>query len=121
MTTGGSNPTPTPTTSATPPLSGSPTCAASLQVTQSWTGGFTADATVRNTGSLATRSWRVSWTWPGGQQITNLWNANGTTSGSSQLATDAGFNGVIAPAASTTFGFQASGNAVAPAASCTAN
>src|SRR5206468_2633309 len=113
VTTGGTTPTPTPTPTSTPTPtpSGSPTCAASLQVTQSWTGGFTADATVRNTGALATRSWRVSWTWPDGQQVTNIWNANGTTSGSTQLATDAGFNGTIAPASSTTFGFQASGNA----------
>jgi hypothetical protein len=121
VTTGGSTPTPTPTptsTSTTP--SGSPTCAASLQVTQSWNGGFTADAIVRNTGSVATHSWRVSWTWPNGQQVTNIWNANGTASGSTEVATDAGFNGAIAPAASTTFGFQANGNAVAPAASCTA-
>jgi hypothetical protein len=124
VTTGGSTPTstptPTPTTSSAPPPSGSPTCAASLHVTQSWTGGFTADGTVTNTGSVATHSWRVTWTWPSGQQVTNMWNATSSTSGSTQFATDAGFNGAIAAGSSTTFGFQANGNAVAPVASCTA-
>ncbi|WP_345150694.1 cellulose binding domain-containing protein [Nonomuraea rubra] len=40
-----------------------------------------ARCTVKNTGSAQTSSWRVGWTLPGGQTISQLWN--GTLSGSS--------------------------------------
>lgn len=96
-------------------------CTAGLRVTQAWNGGFSADVTVRNTGTVATRAWRVSWTWPSGQAAINIWNANGTTSGRTQLATDAGYNGALAATATTTFGFQATGNSTTPTATCTAS
>ena len=96
-------------------------CTARLRVTQAWNGGFTADMTVRNTGTVATRAWRVSWTWPSGQAAINIWNASGTTSGRTQLATDAGYNGALAAAATTTFGFQATGNSTTPTATCAAS
>ncbi len=96
-------------------------CTARLRVTQAWNGGFTADMTVRNTGTVDTRAWRVSWTWPSGQAAINIWNASGTTSGRTQLATDAGYNGALAAAATTTFGFQATGNSTTPTATCAAS
>ncbi len=40
-----------------------------------WTGGFTADVTVANTGSGAINGWALGFTLPSGQAITSSWNA----------------------------------------------
>jgi cellulose 1,4-beta-cellobiosidase len=102
---------------------GSAACAAKLQIASQWNGGFTANATVTNTGSVPTKNWTVNWTWPSGQQITNSWNAAVTQSGSSVTASNLSYNGAIAPGSSTTFGVQAnSGSSTSlPTATCTAS
>jgi hypothetical protein len=117
VTTGGTGPTSTPTNPG-----GSLACAASYAVTQSWGDGFTADVTVRNTGTRPTTGWTVTWTYGGTQRITNAWNAAVTQTGTSVRATNLGYNGALAPGASTTFGFQASysGSTGTPSLTCTA-
>jgi hypothetical protein len=37
--------------------------------------------TVSNTGTAPTKTWKVTWTWPGTQAIVNAWNATVTSSG----------------------------------------
>ncbi|WP_345154903.1 cellulose binding domain-containing protein, partial [Nonomuraea rubra] len=66
------------------------------KVTSQWSGGFTGRVTVKNTGSAQTSSWRVGWTLPGGQTISQLWN--GTLSGSSGAVsvTNLNWNGTLA-------------------------
>lgn len=116
-----SSPSPSPSpTQTTPPPSGSGACSASYRVSNSWNGGFTADVTVRNSGSSTVNSWRVTWTWPSGQTVTNMWNAAPSRSGSTQVASSLDYNGRLAPSASTSFGFQASGSTVTPTVTCTA-
>ncbi|MFL6075857.1 MAG: GH12 family glycosyl hydrolase domain-containing protein [Mycobacteriales bacterium] len=102
--------------------SGTPTCSATLHVDNQWSGGFTATVTVTNTGTVPIQTWRVTWTWPGNQQITSLWNGNVTQSGTSVSVTNMGYNGALAPGASTSFGFQGSGgaNGVPTNLTCTA-
>jgi hypothetical protein len=75
--------------------------------TNVWQGGFTADVTVRNTGSTAVDGWRLGFTLPSGQRIANAWNA--TLSGSSGAVTvsPVAHNARIAAGATQTFGFQA--------------
>ena len=121
VTTGGGGPGPTPTPTPTGP-GGSVGCSASYAVTQSWGGGCTADVTVRNTGTRPTSGWTVTWTYGGTQRITNAWNATVTQTGTSVRATNLGYNGALAPGASTTFGFQASfsGANPTPSLTCTA-
>ena len=70
----------------------------------SWQGGFQVTVTVQN-GSAARSSWKVSWTFPSGQTITQLWNGTYTQSGSSVTVSNAGYNGTLGANASTTFGF----------------
>jgi hypothetical protein len=118
---GGGGPTPTATPTTTPPPTGSAACSASYRVTQSWSGGFTADVTVRNTGTRASTGWVVTWAYPGGQRVTNSWNAALTQTGTSVRAANLGYNGALAPGASTTFGLQASGSATTPTLTCTAS
>jgi chitodextrinase len=101
---------------------GTPSCSATLRVDNQWSTGFTATVTVTNTGTVAIQSWRVSWTWPGSQQITSLWNGNLTQSGSSESVTNMSYNGGLAPGGSTSFGFQGNGsaNGVPTGLTCTA-
>ena len=99
-----------------------PTCTATYSVTSDWGNGFNGNVTITNTGTTATKSWKVTWTWGGNQTITNTWNATETQSGKAVTATNAPYNNVIAPGASTSFGFNASysGTNGAPTVTCTA-
>jgi len=93
-----------------------------MHVDNQWGTGFTATVTVANSGSVATKSWKVTWTWGGNQTITNSWNAAVTSSGTAVTANNMSYNGAIAGGGNTTFGFQAgfSGTNAVPALTCTA-
>ena len=97
-------------------------CTATYQVASDWGSGFTANVTVADTGTTPTNSWKVTWSWPGNQQVTNMWNANSQQSGQSETATSMSYDGAIAPGASTSFGFQGtySGSNANPTLTCTA-
>ena len=82
------------------------TVLATYKVDNDWGSGFTATVTITNSGTAATKSWRVAWTWAGNQQITNSWNGTVTQSGAAVTAVNVGWNGAIAPGASASFGFQ---------------
>jgi chitodextrinase len=101
---------------------GGPTCTASYSISSDWGNGFNANVTITNTGTTATKSWTVTWTWGGNQTITNIWNATDTQTGKAVTAVNASYNGVIAPGASTSFGFTGSysGTNSAPTVTCTA-
>jgi hypothetical protein len=118
---------PTPTRSPTPSPSGTTStgakCSASFHLDNQWGTGLTATVTVTNTGTIATRSWKVTWAWGSGNPvITNSWNGIVTTSGSSVTVNNQSYNGVIQPGGNTTFGFQAgySGTFTAPTLTCSA-
>jgi mannan endo-1,4-beta-mannosidase len=116
-------PTPTPPTSTppttTPPPAGG--CSASYSTTGQWTGGFQGDVRV-TAGSAAINGWTVTLTFANGQTVTQSWNAAVTSSGSTVTARNVSYNGRLAAAASTTFGFLGSwtGSNTAPTLSCTA-
>jgi cellulase/cellobiase CelA1 len=73
-------------------------------------------------GSSAIKTWKVTWTWPGNQTITNSWSVTVTSSGTAVTASNLAYNGALAAAASTSFGFQASfsGTNTAPTLTCSA-
>ncbi|MEE1781528.1 glycoside hydrolase family 6 protein [Streptomyces sp. SP17BM10] len=98
-------------------------CSATYTVADDWGSGFTANVTVANTGTAATKSWTVSWTWGGNQGITNSWNASTTQTGTAVTAANQAYNGALAPNTATGFGFQAtySGGNTAPSLTCTAS
>ncbi|MFC1420336.1 GH12 family glycosyl hydrolase domain-containing protein [Streptacidiphilus cavernicola] len=102
---------------------GSAGCTAALNTDNQWNSGFTDTVTVTNTGSAPTKGWTVGWTWPNGQQVTGSWNATLSQSGSAVTASGLSYNSAIAPAASTSFGFQGTwtGSNGAPTLSCTAS
>lgn len=97
-------------------------CSASWHIDSSWGGGFNVTVTVTNTSTTKTTAgWSVGWTWAGGQSVASMWNAVSAVSGSNETATNEPYNGVLAPGAATSFGFQGTGGAATPALSCTAS
>ncbi|MFD5800597.1 GH12 family glycosyl hydrolase domain-containing protein [Streptomyces sp. NPDC127020] len=74
--------------------------------TNVWQNGFTADVTVTNTGTAPVDGWRLAFTLPSGQRITNTWNASVTPSSGTVTATGVAHNARIAPGGSLSFGFQ---------------
>jgi hypothetical protein len=90
-------------------IGGGSTPGGSCQITyvpNEWQGGFTANLTVTNTGTSTINGWTVRFSFPGDQKVTSAWNATVTQSGTAVTATNAGYNGTIAPGANATFGFQ---------------
>lgn len=121
-TSGGPGPTPTgsptasPTATQTPPTPAGG-CTATVRVASQWSGGYTADVTVRNNGGSTTRSWSVSWT----GSVTNAWNATVSQNGSTVTARNLSYNGTLAPSGSTTFGFQGTGTPPTGSPTCTSS
>jgi hypothetical protein len=64
--------------------------------------------TVANTGTAATKSWSVGWTYTAGQTVTQLWNGTVTQTGTAVKVVNASYNGAVAAGGSTTFGFLGS-------------
>ena len=110
-------PSPTPT-----PSGGTARCSAAYHVDSQWGNGFTATVTVTNSGTVATKTWTVTWTWGGNQAFVNTWNATITTSGTAVTAKNMTYNNVIGAGGNTTFGFQASfsGTNATPTLTCSA-
>ncbi len=99
--------------SASASASGSPTrsstpgqATVTYAVTSSWPGGFQGQVTV-TAGASAVRGWTVSWAFPNGQTITQLWSGTYTQSGANVTVSNASYNGALTAGAATTFGFIA--------------
>jgi poly(hydroxyalkanoate) depolymerase family esterase len=84
--------------------------------TNAWSTGLTASLTITNTGTTAINGWQLAFTLPTGQTITNGWGATYSPPSGSVTATNATYNGTIAPNASVSVGYQAnhSGNSAVP-------
>ncbi|MEU8283275.1 cellulose binding domain-containing protein [Micromonospora sp. NPDC048905] len=109
--------TPPPTTPppTTPPPTGQPgDCAATYRLINSWPGGFQGEVTVANTAAATVNGWTVGLTLASGQAISSLWGGTNTGTTGTVTVRNAAYNGTLAPNASTTFGFTATGNGAAP-------
>ncbi|MCG5216408.1 cellulase family glycosylhydrolase [Streptosporangium soli] len=110
--------TPTVTSTVTPTSTPPPTGACRVAYTMNtWNTGFTGNVTITNTGSSTVNGWRLVFTLPSGQTITNGWGASYSPASAQVTATNAAWNGTLAPGGSTTIGFQAThtGNTTEPA------
>ncbi len=81
-------------------------CHVAYSTTSQWTGGFTANVTISNTGSSTINGWTLKFTFPGDQHITSGWNGTVSQSGENVTLTNASYNGTIAPGGNTSAGFQ---------------
>jgi hypothetical protein len=95
-------------------------CSATAAIQSQWGSGTAAGevvtVTVANTSAQAATGWTVTWTATG--QVVSAWNATVSVSGGAATAINAGYNGSLAPGASTTFGMQLAGTGAAPVLSC---
>ncbi|MEU5766343.1 cellulose binding domain-containing protein [Streptomyces asoensis] len=80
-------------------------CAVTYTITNQWSGGFQADVRLTNTGTGAWSGWSLGWSFPGGQTVSQLWNADYTQSGAAVTARNVGWNGNVAAGSSVAFGF----------------
>ncbi len=110
------SPTASASTSASASPSGSPSggsgsgagCSVSWSLTDSWSGAFQLGFTV-TAGSSPITAWKVSYSWPGSQTVTDIWNASDAQTGAAVDASNLSYNGSLSAGGSTTFGLQASG------------
>ncbi|MFI7624288.1 cellulase family glycosylhydrolase [Micromonospora echinofusca] len=70
-----------------------------------WPGGFTANVAVTNLGDPID-GWRLTWTFPAGQQVTSAWNATVSAVGADVTAVNLGYNAAIGTNATASFGFN---------------
>ncbi|MEV7807595.1 cellulose-binding domain-containing protein [Microbispora sp. NPDC088329] len=88
-------------------------CQVVYTVTSEWPGGFGASVSVRNLGDPI-NGWKLTWSFPAGQTITQLWNGTHTQSGSQVTVTNASYNGDLPSGGSAGFGFNGSWNGSNP-------
>ncbi|AEK41742.1 serine/threonine protein kinase [Amycolatopsis mediterranei S699] len=106
-------------TPAAPPAAAG--CTARYEVTNAWPGGAQAQVTVHNDRPTRLTGWTVTWVQPGGAGIRDLWNGTLSQAGSSVTVTDAGWNALVEPDGSASFGLNqdiTDGRAVVPALDC---
>jgi endoglucanase len=87
-------------------------CTATYKTISSWTGGFQAEVTVRNSGTTAGTAWTVNWTYPSGTTVGSLWN--GVAGTPAVTVRNAAHNGALAAGATATFGLVGNGAATTP-------
>ncbi|OJH40719.1 lytic polysaccharide monooxygenase [Cystobacter ferrugineus] len=84
-----------------------------------WSGGFTGNIQITNTGTSAISGWTLQWEYGAGQTVINGWGAKLFQHHSSVSAENEAWTGTIPPNGSVTIGFNANSptpNAPAPAA-----
>ncbi|NBM19997.1 xyloglucanase [Streptomyces sp. GC420] len=100
---GGTDPGPDP---EEPPADAA--CSVTYKVTNQWSGGFQGEVTLTNTSRSGYDGWELTWPFPDGQRITQMWNATHRQTGAEVVAGNASWNGTVMPGASVTFGFTGS-------------
>ncbi|WP_332112447.1 extracellular catalytic domain type 1 short-chain-length polyhydroxyalkanoate depolymerase [Streptomyces gossypiisoli] len=73
-----------------------------------WNTGLTASVTITNTGTTAIDGWRLGFTLPTGQTITNGWGATYAPGTGTVTAANVAYNATIAPNGSVSIGYRAS-------------
>jgi hypothetical protein len=87
--------------------------------TSTWNTGYGADYVITNTGEAAATGWTVEFDLPAGSTVTSSWSSVRTSSGNHHRFTNVSWNGVVAPGATVSFGFNAAALGVPLA--CTIN
>jgi hypothetical protein len=82
-------------------------CQATYTISSQWSDGFTANVSVTNLGSPVT-AWTAGWTFPGNQQVTQLWDGTATQSGQSVTVENLSYNGSVPTGTAVSFGFNGS-------------
>jgi len=93
------------------------TCPVTYSIAGSWQGGFQASIAIKNTGTTAINGWTLTWTFPGNQQITQLWGGTVSSQGETITVTSLSWDANIPPGGTmSSVGFVANGAAAIPTA-----
>ncbi|MFD9306483.1 cellulose binding domain-containing protein [Streptomyces sp. NPDC060048] len=76
-----------------------------------WSGGYTGQYVITNKSGQTREGWTLEFDLPAGTKIDSLWNGTHTVSGRHVTVKPADWNAALAPRASVTVGFVASGTA----------
>jgi cellulose 1,4-beta-cellobiosidase len=82
----------TATFAGAPPPGG---CRVAWTKVNEWPGGFQVGITLQNTSSTAWTGWTLTWTFPGNQQVSGLWNGAASQSGATVTVSNLSYNGAI--------------------------
>jgi cellulose 1,4-beta-cellobiosidase len=94
---------------------GTGTCHVGFNIVNSWSTGFQVGLSIQNTGTAPINGWVLTWTFPGAQQVSQLWNGTATQTGAGVSVTNLSYNATIAPSASyNDAGFTGAGTAGTP-------
>jgi len=103
------SPSPSPTQIPSPSPTGTSGSGCTVAYTMNdWGSGATVTITLKNNGTVAINNWKLEFSFPGNQQITNLWCAKYTQSGAAVTASGESWNSVIQPGGTVSFGFNIS-------------
>ncbi|WP_245646357.1 lytic polysaccharide monooxygenase [Nocardiopsis trehalosi] len=83
-------------------------CEVDFSVASQWSGGYTANVVLTNTGDAAVDGWTVDWEFTDGSVVTNGWSAEIAQHGAHVMAENAAWNGSVPAGGSVSFGFNAS-------------
>ncbi|MFF0199890.1 cellulose binding domain-containing protein [Streptomyces sp. NPDC005017] len=97
---------PTAATTTAPSPSAPPACRATYTLDNEWPDGFQATVTV--TTEQALDDWRLTWSFPDGQRVTQMWDADHTQQGSRVAVTAASYNRAVPAGGRLSFGFLGS-------------
>ena len=89
-------------------------CSATYTVVSQWQGGFQGGVSFTNLGDPLT-SWKLEFTFPAGQAVTQGWNATWTQSAAHVTAANMSWNGTVPTGASVALGFIGSSGGSNPA------
>ncbi|MFC0033971.1 chitinase [Micromonospora chaiyaphumensis] len=93
---------------AGPALAAGPT--ATFVKTSDWGSGWEGKYTITNGGASTMTGWQVAFTLPAGTTLGSYWDATVSSAGQRHTFTNRSWNGTIAPGASVSFGFLATGS-----------
>jgi chitodextrinase len=102
------------TTSAGNGNPGTGACTATYRTTNTWSGGFQGEVSVRNNGTSALNGWTTTWALPSGSNVGQVWGGRSSVSGSTITVRNETYNGTIGAGATTTYGFTGTGTAPSP-------
>jgi chitin-binding protein len=83
-------------------------CAVTYETVNDWGAGFQAEVTITNHGSAPINNWQLGFTFPGSQQVSQLWNGLHSQSGAAVTVTNESWNSLLPAGGGTVnFGFLA--------------
>ncbi|WP_239137766.1 cellulose-binding domain-containing protein [Sphaerisporangium rufum] len=87
-------------------------CQVTYAIGSQWTGGFSANVTIKNLGDPLT-GWSLRWNFDAGQAVAQAWGAGVTQGGSAVTAANVSWNGSVATGGTASFGFNGTWNGTA--------